>query len=49
LAQLLNQKQVNSKQLVTIFAHRAATLGMQLNLITEDNFENAYLLAEKCD
>jgi len=45
LVELLNRKEVSSKQLVTIYCHRAATIGMDYVLITEDNFDMAYTLA----
>lgn len=32
---MLNNNEVNSEQLVTVYAYRASTLGMELNLITE--------------
>jgi hypothetical protein len=38
LVQMLNKREVNSKQLVTIFSLRSATVGMDYHLITEENF-----------
>lgn len=38
LAKLLNTKKVTSEQLVAIYGLRAATIGKELCIITEENF-----------
>ncbi|CAM6002804.1 unnamed protein product, partial [Sphagnum balticum] len=49
LVQLLNQGVHSSKEITLVFCYRAATLGMELCLITEDNFQDALQLAERSD
>ncbi len=46
---MLNQREVSSKQLVTVFGIRSMTVGLDYRLITEENIEEAISMAEKCD
>jgi hypothetical protein len=36
---MLNHGEITSLQLVVIFAHRSATIGLEYEMITEDNFD----------
>ena len=49
LKRLLDQRQVSSEQLLIIFFKRAVTIGVELELITDVNYEEALLLAQECD
>lgn len=49
LVRLLNKREVTSEQLVAVFGHRAATVGKDLCIITEQNFDFALKMAKECD
>jgi fatty acid amide hydrolase len=49
LVRMLNKREVSSEQLVAIYGQRAATVGRELCIITEDNFKFALEKARECD
>jgi len=49
LAQMLNQGQATSRQILTVFAYRATTVAKHFNYITELDFEAADTAAIACD
>ena len=49
IVRLLNKREVTSEQLVAVFGHRAATVGKDLCIITEHNFDFAWKMAKECD
>ena len=46
---MLDQRQVTSEQLLLIFLKRAITIGVDHELITDHNYEEALELAQECD
>lgn len=49
LKELLKKGEVSSRNLVMIFTSRCLDIGMQLNCITEFNFEDALSTADRLD
>lgn len=49
LVNLLNKRVVSSVDALLLLAERAYTIGLDLCLITEDNFDDALQMAEECD
>lgn len=49
IVRLLNKREVTSEQLVAVFGHKAATVGKDLCIITEENFDFALKMARECD
>ena len=49
LIDMLNKGKTTSVQLLLVFLHRCASIGIRLNAITEFNYTEAWVIAEECD